>query len=457
MSFSRPVTVAVIGAGPAGIHAAEILWRQPFETRVDLFERLPVPYGLARYGVAPDHPHGPDIIASLHTILDTGIVRLVAGVDVGTDLGLDEVRQAYDAVILAVGADTDARLDIPGAGRPGTFGAGQFVAWYTAHPDAPQSWPLDSEQVAVIGAGNVALDITRILASDPDRLRRTDMPEHVWETLAGSPVADIHVFARRGPAEAAFAPDELTKLDELPDVDIVVDPADLVLTRASEYAMARFGQRRANVEILTEWSRRTRSGRGRRVHLHFMQAPASIDGTDRVDGLTVERTEHLVNGMVTGTGEMVSYPVGQVYSAIGYEPAAIPGIGYDRAWRRHANTMGRVADESGETIPGLYVSGWAKRGPVGLIGSTKADAMQTVASLVDDLGPILGPATDPLPGLLRGRGLSRIDWDGWLRIDRAEQDHSYPHRPGRVRIVDRAEMGRIARGEQAGRGPAPTA
>lgn len=449
MTLSRPVNIAVVGAGPAGIHTADILKKQSFETRVDLFERLPVPYGLARYGVAPDHPKVTDIVNSLHDVLDRGDVRLVAGIDIGRDVSLDTLREAYDAVVLATGASVDMPLEIPGVELNGSFGAAEFVAWYSAHPDSRQDWTLDSEQVAVIGAGNVALDITRILATDADDLLGTDIPQHVYETLRASRVTDVHVFARRGPAEAAFSPDELRKLDEIKDVDVIVGPKDMVFTRASEYAISRFNQRKVNSETLKEWSERdpsTFTG-SRRIHLHFMEAPASIDGNTLVTRLTVERTEHLVNGMVKGIGEFQQYPVGQVYRAVGYTSAPLPGIGYDHAWRRLANTMGRVLDEEGETIPGLYASGWIKRGPVGLIGSTKADSLQTVTQLAQDVEALAGDGSDPLPELLEQADLESVDWEGWLRVDAAEQTHGLPNRPGRVRIFDRDQLLQIARGQ----------
>ncbi|MGX1934573.1 FAD-dependent oxidoreductase [Microbacterium resistens] len=444
----RPLNVAVVGAGPAGVFTADILRQQPFPTRVDLFERLPVPFGLVRYGVAPDHPRIKAIIDSLHAVLDRRDIRLVAGVDVGTDIGIDRLRAAYDAVILTTGADDDAPLPIPGVDLPGSFGASAFVSWYDAHPDAAREWPLDAEHVAVIGAGNVALDVTRMLAKHADDLLSTEIPDHVHEGLRRSRITDVHVFARRGPAEAAFSPLELRELGEVADVDVIVDPADMVFDRSSEELMKSSNQRRIVARTIREWSERDPATRtaSRRIHLHFMQAPVRLDGTDRVEGITVERTRHLVNGTVEGTGELRHYPVGQVYRAVGYASSPVPGVPFDPVRRRIPNDQGRVLDSAGTPIPGLYVSGWIKRGPVGLIGSTKSDSLQTVSQLVADLErrPLDGPDRDPLPPLREAAGVTAVDWDGWLRVDAHERALGAERGRERIKVADRGELRDIA-------------
>lgn len=448
---SRPLNVAVVGAGPAGVFTADILKQQPIDTRVDLFERLPVPFGLVRYGVAPDHPRIKAIIDSLHNVLDRGDIRLVAGIEVGSDVSIEELRGAYDAVILTTGANDDAALPIPGIDLPGSFGASAFVSWYDAHPDAPLEWPLSAQQVAVIGAGNVALDITRMLAKHADDLLPTEIPDHVYDTLRASHVTDVHVFARRGPAEAAFSPLELRELGEVPDVDIVVDPADMVFDRSSEELMKSSNQRRIVAKILTGWSERDPATltASRRIHLHFMQAPVRIEGTDGVEAITVERTRHRVNGTVEGTGELHRYPIGQIYRAVGYASSPIPGVPFDAAGRRIPNDKGRVLDDTGTPIQDLYVSGWIKRGPIGLIGSTKSDSLQTVAQLVDDIrGRALdGPDVDPLPTLLDRVGLGGIDWDGWLRIDQEERSLGTRRGRDRIKIFDRDHLMSVALNE----------
>ena len=448
---SRPLTAAIVGAGPAGVFTADILRQQVPTAHIDLFERLPVPFGLVRYGVAPDHPRIRAIVDSLRSVLDRGDIRLVADIEIGTDLGVQQLQDAYDVVILATGADDDAPFTIPGADLPGSFGASRFVSWYAAHPEAPRHWTLDSERVAVVGAGNVALDITRMLTKRADDLLDTDIPDHVHDALRASRITDVHVFARRGPAEAAFSPLELRELGEVPDVDIVVDPADMVIERSSELLMTTYKQRRLVVEKLREWAQRdpARFTASRRIHLHFMQAPIRFDGVDRVEGITVERTRHLVNGMVEGTGETRRYRVGQVYRAVGYASTPIDGVPFDRSRRVVPHDKGRVIGPDGAPIPGLYVSGWIKRGPVGLIGSTKSDSLQTVASLVEDAGRsrLRGNDTDPLERLLDDAGLRPGGWSGWLRVDEQERRLGAERGRERIKIYDRRTLRRLALGE----------
>ncbi len=446
---SRPLSIAVVGAGPAGVFTADILTRQSIPTRVDLFERLPVPFGLVRYGVAPDHPRIRAIIDSLHQVLDRGDIRLVAGIEIGTDLTLDQLRNAYDAVVLTTGANDDAPLPIPGIDLPGSFGASAFVSWYDAHPDSGDAWPLPAEQVAVIGAGNVALDITRMLAKHPRDLLHTDVPDHVVASLEESRVTDVHLFARRGPAEAAFSPLELRELGETPDVDVIVDPDDMVLSRSSEALIAASRQRRIVANTLREWADRDPATltASRRIHLHFMQAPARIDGDGRVESLTVERTRHRVNGTVEGTGELRAYPVGQVYRAVGYASTPLAGVPFDEDRRRIPNQRGRVVGSDGTPYHGLYVSGWIKRGPIGLIGSTKSDSQETVAQLIADAPQLARtdrPEEDALPGLLDAAGLPHIDWGGWLRVDAHERALGAERGRPRIKVFTREHLASLA-------------
>ncbi|MDN4473818.1 FAD-dependent oxidoreductase [Demequina zhanjiangensis] len=446
---TRPLTVAVVGSGPAGVYTADILASHETPTHVDVFERLPVPFGLVRYGVAPDHPRIKAIVDALHSVLDRGDIRLVAGIDVGVDVSLEALRREYDAVVLATGADDDAPLPLPGFDLPGSFGAASFVSWYDAHPDAPTDWSLDAAQVAVIGAGNVALDVARMLAKHAEDLSPTEIPDHVHEALASSSVTDVHLFARRGPAEAQFSPLELRELGDVPDVDIVVDPADMVFDRSSEALIASSRQRKIVAQTLVGWSERDPSTftASRRIHLHFMQAPVRLDGEGAVQSLTVERTRHLGNGTVEGTGETLTYPVGQVYRAVGYASRPVPGAPYDGTTHRIPHDRGRVLDAEGTPIPGLYASGWAKRGPVGLIGSTKSDSLQTVTHLLEDLAeaPRTGREGDPLARLLAETGLEPVDWEGWLRVDRRERELGEARGRERIKIPDRPTLTSVAR------------
>lgn len=437
MSILDP-RVAIVGAGPAGIYAADILLGLAPTASVDLFEKLPAPYGLVRYGVAPDHPRIRKITDALHDVIRDPRIRLRCNVDIGTDITIDELRAAYDGVIVATGADLDVRLDIPGIDLPGSFGAADFVAWYDGHPDVPREWPLTAESVAVLGAGNVALDVTRILAVHAAALEHTDTPDHVLAQLGASALRDVHLFARRGPADVRFSALELRELAAQHDVDVIVDPQDVVLDAHAERMIAQFSQRRIIVRTLTEWAERDYVGTAsRRIHLHLRQRPVRVIGDDRVTGIEMERTASDELGRMVGTGELLRYDVEAVYRAVGYRSTPVPGMPFDHEVGVVPHQEGRVIDDAGMPIPRLYATGWIKRGPVGLIGSTKSDAAQTVAHLVEDLdaGESTERQGDPIAHLT-----DAVDFDGWLRIDVAERNAGAARGRERTKLVERAEM-----------------
>lgn len=431
--------IAVVGAGPAGIYAADILLDRVPTASIDLFEKLPAPYGLVRYGVAPDHPRIRKITDALHEVLVNPRIRLRCNVEVGVDIGIDELRAAYDGVIVATGADLDVALDIPGIDLPGSFGAADFVAWYDGHPDAPRTWPLAAEAVAVLGAGNVALDVTKILAKHASALTHTDTPEAVLDQLAASPLRDVHLFARRGPADVRFSAMELRELAEQDDVDVIVDPDELALDEHAERMVAQFSQRRIVVRTMTEWAALDPASRSasRRIHLHLRQRPVRVLGTDAVTGIEMERTASDELGRMVGTGELLRYDVGAVYRAVGYRSTPVPGVPFDAALGVVPHVEGRVVDADGAPIPRLYATGWIKRGPVGLIGSTKSDAAQTIGHVVDDLDAIEREARDidPIAHLSQA-----VDLDGWLRIDAAERGAGAERGRERTKLVERDEM-----------------
>lgn len=437
MSILDP-RIAIVGAGPAGIYAADILLGLAPTASIDLFEKLPAPYGLVRYGVAPDHPRIRKITDALHDVISDPRIRLRCNVDIGADITIDELRAAYDGVIVATGADLDVRLDIPGIDLPGSFGAADFVAWYDGHPDVPRDWPLTAESVAVLGAGNVALDVTRILAVHAAALERTDTPDHVLAQLGASPLRDVHLFARRGPADVRFSPLELRELAAQHDVEVIVDRDDVVLDAHAERMIAQFSQRRIIVRTLTEWAERENIGTAsRRIHLHLRQRPVRVIGDDGVTGIEMERTASDELGRMVGTGEMLRYDVGAVYRAVGYRSTPVPGMPFDDEAGVVPHVEGRVVDEGGTPIPRLYATGWIKRGPVGLIGSTKSDAAQTVKHLVDDLAAADSTARegDPIAHLT-----AAVDFGGWLRIDAAERNAGADRGRERTKLVERAEM-----------------
>ncbi|KJL25428.1 NADPH-ferredoxin reductase FprA [Microbacterium oxydans] len=446
-SPSTEPRIAIVGAGPAGIYAADILLDRIPTAAIDLFEKLPAPYGLVRYGVAPDHPRIRKITDALHEVLVNPRIRLRCNVEIGVDIGIDDLRAAYDGVIVATGADLDVALDIPGIDLPGSFGAADFVAWYDGHPDAPRTWPLAAESVAVLGAGNVALDVTRILAKHASALTHTDTPDAVLEQLAASPLRDVHLFARRGPADVRFSAMELRELAEQDDVDVIVDPEEVALDEHAERMVAQFSQRRIIVRTMTEWAAIDPAARtaSRRIHLHLRQRPVRLLGTDTVTGIEMERTASDELGRMVGTGELLRYDVGAVYRAVGYRSTPVPGVPFDTTLGVVPHIEGRVVDAQGDPIPRLYATGWIKRGPVGLIGSTKSDAAQTIGHVVDDLASVEREARDADPVAHLSHA---VDLDGWLRIDAAERDAGAARGRERTKIVERQEMVAHAKQEQ---------
>ena len=437
--------VAIVGAGPAGIYAADILSKSGVAVSIDLIERLPVPFGLVRYGVAPDHPRIKQIIVALHKILERGDIRLLANVDVGTDVSLEELRRFYDAVIFSTGAVRDATLPIPGIDLPGSYGAADFVSWYDGHPDVARTWPLEAQHVAVLGAGNVALDVARILSKHPKDLLPTDIPENVHHGLVANPVTDVHVFARRGPAQVKFSPLELRELGHVPDVDIVVYPEDFEFDKGSMAAIHSSNQTKQVVKTLTDWTLREPDEltASRRIHLHFLHKPVAVLGEDRVTGLRTERTVLVGDGSVAGTGQTHDWPVEAVYRAIGYFGSPVPGLPFDDVAGVIPNHEGRVDGLDGTPLAGVYTTGWIKRGPVGLIGHTKSDATETVRHLVSDV-PGLRPAPDrdltAVTTFLDDRGVGHVEWAGWQLLDAHEQSLGAPQGRERIKVVPRDEM-----------------
>ncbi|WP_413452095.1 FAD-dependent oxidoreductase [Georgenia phoenicis] len=455
--MTKPLRVALIGAGPAGIYAADILSKAGLEVSIDLYERLPAPFGLVRYGVAPDHPRIKQIIVALQKILARGDIRLIGNVDVGTDVTMEELRRHYDAVIISTGADKDAPLPIPGIDLPGSYGAADFVSWYDGHPDVPRTWPLEAQSVAVLGVGNVALDVARILAKHVEDLMPTEVPANVVEGLRQSPVTDVHVFGRRGPAQVKFTPLELRELGKVPDVDVIVYEEDFEFDEGSEAAIRSTNQTKQVVKTLTDWTLRDPEEltASRRIHLHFLHRPVEILGTDRVEGIRTERTELVGDGTVRGTGVFVDTPVQAVYRAVGYFSSPIDGVAFDDVAGVVPNDEGRVLDADGEIVTGLYATGWIKRGPVGLIGSTKSDAQQTIGHLVADveagrIAPGSAPAEpDALIAALEERGVPTTSWAGWELLDAYERSLGEAEGRERVKVVPRDEMTRVSRGEES--------
>jgi ferredoxin--NADP+ reductase len=445
--------LAIVGAGPAGIYAADILLKQEreFDVSIDLFDHLPAPYGLVRYGVAPDHPRIKGIITALRDVLDRGDIRIFGNVRYGIDITLDDLKKHYNAVIFSTGAIRDADLDIPGIDLPRSYGAADFVSWYDGHPDFPREWPLESSSVAVIGVGNVALDVARILAKHAEDLLPTEIPANVYEGLTKSPVTDVHVFGRRGPMQVKFTPLELRELGELRDVDMIVHDEDFDYDEASKTAIATNKQVFVIDKVLSQWRERTVGTASRRLHLHFYAAPIEVLGTPEtgVTGFRYERTVPDGAGGVVGTGEFREVEIGALYRAVGYFGSPLDGIPFDSVRGVIPNREGQVLDADDHVIPGVYATGWIKRGPVGLIGHTKSDAMETISHLVVDQANWWAPA-DPSPAavveLLTSRGVTYTDLDGWHRLDSHEIALGEPEGRARIKVVDRDEMIEVSRG-----------
>lgn len=465
-SANRPLRVAVIGSGPAGVYAADILTKSEqvksgeLVVSIDLFDRYPAPFGLIRYGVAPDHPRIKGIIQALHKVMDRGDIRFFGNVEYGTDLNLADLQQHYDAVIFATGAIDDAALNIPGIDLKGSFGGADFVSWYDGHPDVSRQWPLEAKEIAVLGNGNVALDVARVLSKHADDLLVTEIPENVYAELKKSPVTDVHVFGRRGPAQIKFTPLELRELSHSRDVDIILYPEDFEFDEASDEAIKTNNQVKTMVGTLTNWlvEQPEESTASRRLHLHFLHNPVEILGANgEVTGIKFERTELDGTGNARGTGEFLEYPVQAVYRSIGYFGSALPEVEFDAGRGVVTNDGGRVLGADGEHTPGIYATGWIKRGPVGLIGHTKGDALETVTYLLADLAklPVAAePAEEAIVRLLDERGVAFTSWDGWHALDTHEKSLGESFDANalglelsreRVKVVAREEMVNISR------------
>ncbi|CAN5179223.1 FAD-dependent oxidoreductase [soil metagenome] len=441
--------LAIVGAGPAGIYAADILLKaeKHFDVSIDLFEQLPAPYGLVRYGVAPDHPRIKGIINALREVLDSGRIRLFGNVTFGRDITLDDLKKHYNAVIFSTGSIRDATLDIPGIDLEGSYGAADFVSWYDGHPDFPREWPLDATSVGVIGNGNVALDVARMLAKHADDLLPTEIPENVYQGLLASPVTDVHVFGRRGPAQVKFSPLELRELGELRDVDMIVYDEDFDYDEASKNAIASNKQVFVIDKVLNQWRARSVGEASRRLHLHFYAAPLELTGTTHVESIRYERTVPDDEGGVKGTGEIREIAIQALYRAVGYFGSPLPGIPFDERRGVIPNREGQVIGDDGQQVHGVYATGWIKRGPVGLIGHTKSDAMETIKNVINDEASWwtpADPAEESVVALLESRGVEYTNLDGWHNLDEFEQALGGPRGRARVQVVDRDEMVRAS-------------
>ncbi len=425
--------VAVVGSGPAGFYAAGALLSADTPVEVDMIERLPTPWGLVRLGVAPDHPKLKTVSRAFERIAEQPGFRFLGHVELGRDLYHEDLVRLYDAVIYAVGAQTDRRLGIPGEDLPGSWPATEFVAWYNGDPDHQQlELDLDVERAVVIGNGNVALDIARMLALTHEELAPTDATDASIAAIAGSSLREIVVIGRRGPAQASFTTPELHEMGDLAGADVIVDPRDL------EGAEPKDTNSERNLAVLRDLAAREPEGKPRRVVFRFFRSPVAILGEDRVEGIELVRNELDANERAVPTEEHETLACGLVFRSVGYHGVELPGVPFD-------TRSGTIPNEGGRVEPGVYAAGWIKRGPTGVIGTNKKDAAETVQLLLEDAAAgrleLKSDATAAaVDALLAERGARVVDYDGWCAIDESERAAGEKSGRPRVKLCSREEL-----------------
>jgi ferredoxin--NADP+ reductase len=433
-SAAQPLRVAVFGSGPAGFYACEELLRQEErQVTVDLFDRLPTPFGLVRGGVAPDHQKIKSVIRLYERTAARPGFRFFGNVTFGTDLALGELLAHYHQVLFCTGAETDRRMDIPGEDLPGSFPATQFVGWYNGHPDYRHlHFDLSAESAAVVGIGNVAMDVARILARPSSELAGTDIADYALEALRKSRIRTIYLLGRRGPAQAAFTNPEIRELGSIDGCDLVVRPRDLELDPFSRefLAAAKEPTFQRNVDILTAQLEKGEGTQDRKIRLFFLTSPVEVLGGDKVAGLRLVRNQLVKddrgNVRARATEESEDIKVELVFRSIGYMGVALPELPFDERSGTIPNAQGRVlAEPCGSPLPRLYVAGWIKRGPSGVIGTNKPDAIATVKAMLEDVAALTPPArftADPaaVTALLEGKGVRYVTFEDWKRLDQLE-------------------------------------
>ena len=443
---NNPLRVAIVGSGPSGFYAAEALLQSEHTTEVDILERLPVPYGLVRYGVAPDHPRLKDVADTYATIARDPRFSFVGNVSYGKDFTLKELADCYHAVIFATGAATDRRLGIPGEDIPGCHAAASFVGWYNGHPDYRDlEFDLSSESAIIIGQGNVAIDICRILAKSVDELRKTDIAAHALDALAGSRIREIHLVGRRGPVQARFTTKELRELGQLSECDPFVNPDDLLLSETckSELSDVREPARARNFEIFRAFASRQQE-KPKCCRIHFFLSPREARGGHRLEELVLERTR-LVGAAgrqeAVGTGQTVSINAGLMIRSVGYSGLPLEGIPFDEKLGTVPNKDGRV-EVAPNGLP-VYVTGWIKRGPTGIIGTNRADSMATVATLLADMPNFNSQhksGREASATLWAQRSVRPVSFHDWEAIDQAEKARGLPLGKPREKFTRISEM-----------------
>lgn len=451
-----PLRVAIIGAGPTGFYAADHLFKQDgLVVKIDMFDRLPTPFGLVRAGVAPDHQKIKAVTAAFDKVAAHPNFRFFGGVEFGKHLSVADLRQYYHQIFYATGAQTDRRMGIPGEDLRRSHAATEFVAWYNGHPDYRDcAFDLCEERVAVIGVGNVAIDVARILCRTPKELATTDIADYALEALRASRVKEVYLLGRRGPAQAAFTNPEVKEIGELADADVIALPREVELDPLSRTALERSKDRTTlkKVEILQNYAARKLSGKSRKLILRFLVSPVELigDKAGRVAGIRLVRNE--LHATPTGTlqakatGEFEELPVGLVFRSVGYRGVPLPGVPFNESWGVILNENGRVLDPgSQKPVVGEYTGGWIKRGPTGVIGTNKPDSAETVACMMEDLaaGAILNPSRpgpDAAEALIKERQPNYFSYDDWLRLNKLEVARGQAVGRPRVKYIRVEEM-----------------
>jgi ferredoxin--NADP+ reductase len=445
---SRPLRVAIVGSGPAGFYAAEALFKSGKAVHVDIFDRLPTPYGLVRAGVAPDHQKLKTVIRVYEKIAEAPNFHFLGNVTVGDDVTVEELKRFYDAVILASGAETDRRLGIPGEDLPGSHTATEFVGWYNGHPDfQDRTFDLSGKVAVVVGQGNVAMDVSRILSKTVNELKETDITQSALDVLAESRIKEVYVIGRRGAVQAKFTPPEIKEFSELEDCDPVVDPAELELGAADRVELEdpKNTHARKNVAALEAFATRAPRNVGRKCVFRFFWSPIRLEGKDRVTTLVLEKNRLVgepFQQKAVGTGETLTMPCDILFRSVGYKGVAIRGLPFDQSEGVVPNQAGRVTD-NGTPLPGLYVAGWIKRGPSGVIGTNKPCSVESVESILADLDtlpPCAVPDSGGLIALLNGRGVRVVTFPDWRRIDLAEVERGKDRGKPREKFLSRGDM-----------------
>jgi ferredoxin--NADP+ reductase len=446
----NPLRVAIVGSGPSGFYATEALIKSGLTVKIDMLERLPAPFGLVRFGVAPDHAKLKQAIQLYEKIAEAAGFSYLGNVTVGRDVTVDELRNTHHAVIFTCGAESDRKLGVPGEDLSGSYTATEFVGWYNGHPDyRDRNFDLSHEVAVIIGQGNVAADVARILAKTVDELKHTDIAQHALEALADSKIRDIYVIGRRGPAQAKFTPKELREFGELSACEPVVSAAELILNPASQQELDdKTNAGSAKIyQLFKEFSERPSPGKAKRCHFKFLLSPAELTGHGKLQGLTLEKNllqGEAFNQSARGTGEKITLNTGILFRSIGYRGIPINGAPFDDRKAIIPNIKGRVTDSKGTVLPQLYTAGWIKRGPTGIIGTNRADSVETVESLLQDIAALeSGPPKDGKEGLLpllKQRHVRHVSFAEWKKIDQHEIKLGKPAGKPREKLTSIQQM-----------------